>query len=229
MKSTPLLYKREMVQAILREVDPKTITRRTVKGTALDWLSQGFTPEFVADPENNLCPYGFAGDHIRVKETFYAFGRWETRFNAKKGRDEWHFVDMTLECGKEYSYPATDSHPLPMRGKRDVGVLPGWWKRPAIFMPTAASRITLEITSVRVERLQDISEADAMAEGIDLEALAESQDRYDMVADHNMTGRPTAIMAYRALWESINGPGSWDLNPWVWVVSFRAINVKGSK
>ncbi len=76
----------------------------------------------------------------------------------------------------------------------------GWpiregWKSP-IFMPRWASRITLEITAVRVERLQDISEADARAEGV------------------------TAVCAYRKLWEKIHGPGSWDVNPYVWVVEF---------
>jgi hypothetical protein len=70
----------------------------------------------------------------------YAFGRWETRFSQKKGRDEWHFVDMTLECGHSYCYDADQSNPVPMRGRRDAGVTPGWWKRPAIFMPRAASR-----------------------------------------------------------------------------------------
>ena len=76
-----------------------------VKGTALDWLGE-FTPEYVAAPENHLSPYGHAGDRLWVKETFFAFGRWETRFSAKKSRDEWHFVDMTAESNKDYLYAA---------------------------------------------------------------------------------------------------------------------------
>lgn len=74
-------------------------------------------------------------------------------------------------------------------------------------MPRWASRITLEITAVRAERLQDISEADAQAEGVILKGTS----RYDGVARD----------AFEALWESINGPGSWDANPWVWAITFR--------
>jgi hypothetical protein len=226
LKSTPMLYQRAMVQAILREVDPKTITRRHVKGKALDWLKpHNFTPEFVANPDNHLSPYGYAGDQIRVKETFYAFGRWETRFSAKKGRDEWHFVDMTLECGKTYLYAADEVLPadLPEQKKGRGGVAPTWWKRPAIFMPTAASRITLEITSVRVERLQDISEADADAEcfGGDFPSNV-LPELFPGTADD--WGHLSMAQCYRRLWESINGPGSWDANPWVWVIEFQLMN-----
>ena len=78
-------------------------------------------------------------------------------------------------------------------------------------MPSAASRITLEITGVRVERLQDISEADAVAEG-----TAAGFWEYD-----NGEGTETAKESYECLWGSINGPGSWAANPWVWVIDFK--------
>ena len=81
--------------------------------------------------------------------------------------------------------------------------------RPSIHMPRWASRILLEITAVRVERLQDISETDAEAEGI--------QEIVDAGVDHDGTPRD----AYRALWEQINGAGSWSANPLVWVVEFQ--------
>jgi hypothetical protein len=90
-------------------------------------------------------------------------------------------------------------------------------------MPRWASRITLEITDVRVERLNAISEEDAEAEGINMEALADSQDRYDCIADHNMTGRPTATGAFKYLWESIYGAENWQANPWVWVIEFKRV------
>jgi hypothetical protein len=71
-----------------------------VKGFALELLPpDNFTPEYVALPENDLSRYGFAGDQLCVKETFVAFGHRETGFNAMKARDEWHFVDMTIESG----------------------------------------------------------------------------------------------------------------------------------
>jgi hypothetical protein len=178
------------------------------------------------------CPYGQTGDRLWVKETFFAFGRWETRFSEKKGRDEWHFVDMTVETGRQYRYSMDDPDPVPpAEGRRTMAsAVPSWHTRPFIFMPRAASRITLEVTGVRVERLQDISEADSIAEG--LESMAEHG------RDMRPTGRMQALnrwdddephwdtprQAYRALWEWINGPGSWDANPWVWCVSFRRIH-----
>jgi hypothetical protein len=76
---------------------------------------------------------------------------------------------------------------------------------------------------VRVERLQDISEADAINEGIDADSLAESQDKYDCIADHNMAGRPTARGHFSGLWQSIYGEESWSANPWVWVIEFRRV------
>ena len=90
-------------------------------------------------------------------------------------------------------------------------------------MPRWASRITLEITSVRVERLQNISETDAEAEGIDMEALFDAQDCYDCIADHNMTGRPTVTGKFKYLWESIYGEENWQANPWVWVITFQRV------
>ncbi len=81
-------------------------------------------------------------------------------------------------------------------------------------MPRSASRITLEITGVRVERLQDISEQDASAEGADL-CVEQSVSKY---AKRRC---PTYVCSFGALWESINGKGSWDANPWVWVVEFK--------
>jgi hypothetical protein len=87
--------------------------------------------------------------------------------------------------------------------------------RPAIHMPRAASRITLEITGVRVERLQDISEDDALAEGCSSTAIVH-EDGEDYTGHY-------ASEEYQVLWESINGPGSWDANPWVWVVEFKRL------
>jgi len=79
------------------------------------------------------------------------------------------------------------------------------WK-PSIHMPRWASRINLEVVSVRVERLQNISEDDALAEGITLVERGTSP-----------------VDQFKKLWESINGPGSWEANPWVWVVEFKRI------
>lgn len=93
----------------------------------------------------------------------------------------------------------------------------GKW-RPSIHMPRWASRITLEITGVRVERLQDISEADAIAEGVGFL-------RHVPDVDETLTAK----QLYECLWESINGPGSWESNPWVWVVSFKQPSARLSR
>jgi hypothetical protein len=160
------------------------------------------------------CPYGQPGDQLWVRETFYAFGRWETRFNPKKGRDEWHFIDLTLESGKTYLYQSGDSQPQPMGGKRNSGgVTPTWWKRPAIFMPRRASRINLEVSHIRTERLQEISDADAMAEGV----LAGDWEYVDG------EGTETAKESYECLWDSINETDAWSTNPWVWVIEFEQV------
>ena len=82
-------------------------------------------------------------------------------------------------------------------------------------MPRCLSRITLEVTGVRVERLQDISEADARAEGCALECMTPTGDDSGS-AIHGPGG-------YMALWDQINGAGSWDANPWVWCVAFRRV------
>ncbi|WP_423454327.1 hypothetical protein [Ottowia sp. VDI28] len=152
-----------------------------------------------------------------MKETFIAWGRWETRFSAKKGRDEWHFVDMTHEGGHEYAYAADGRSLAPYT--RTAGTIPCWWKRPAIFMPRAASRITREITSVRLERIQAISEADAIAEGIERQGGGW---RNYLDANAGVCFR-SPVNSFRSLWESINGPDSWDANPWVWALTLKRL------
>lgn len=207
MKELPILFSGPMVRAILD--GRKTQTRRPVKGSALDWLnSVNFTPEYVALPANEFSPYGYASGCLWVRETHVAFGRWETRFSEKKGRDEWHFVDMTQETGREYRFEG--ALPNAARG----GATPTWWRRPSIFMPRAAARTLLEVTKVRIERLQDISETDARAEGVEFGRITDP-----------ITGEKDrdAVEAYEELWDSLNAARgySWDANPYVWVVEFN--------
>jgi len=110
---------------------------------------------------------------------------------------------------------------------------PGTKWHPSIFMPKAASRIKLEITDIRIERLQNISEEDARAEGIIWEELS---DGYKSIGEWykdysrkkgankmSKTWCANAVESYKTLWESINGKGSWEKNPWVWCISFKRL------
>jgi hypothetical protein len=183
-----ILFSGPMVRALL--AGTKTQTRRALRG-----------------PQDATARHRFGqpGGRLWVRETFYAFGRWENRFNAAKQRDEWYFVDMTRQNGLAYRYEADLEAGTIPPARREAGAAPAWHKRPALFMPRVASRILLEVVDVRVERLQDISAADAVEEGI-LPATALDP-----------------VLAYRGVWEGINGAGSWDANPLVWVLAFRRI------
>lgn len=102
------------------------------------------------------------------------------------------------------------------------GVMDGfrWRWRPSIHMPRWASRILLEVVAVRVERLQDISEHDAIEEGLFSTGFAAG-------VCHPHAQENCRRCGYKALWNRIIGPGAWDANPWVWVVEFKVIEVKG--
>lgn len=220
MKATGVLFNHAMSAALRREVDPKTQTRRVCRLAVRAGMPQ---PEL--ESLLRCCPYGVPGDLLWVRETFFAFGRWVTRFNAKKGRDEWCFVDMTLETGRAYLFDPPDGWKRHQRAAG--GATPSWWKRPSIFMPRVAARIVLEVTAVRVERLQDISEADSIAEGVEPIVSANGGCRrwmhYAVPNEGYSSAWKFAFNSYASLWETINGPGSWDANPLVWVVEFRRV------
>jgi hypothetical protein len=161
----------------------KTQTRRVVKPTP-EWIGQSGVLSYRGRVglPHALCPYGQPGDRLWVRETH-------------------------MDLGACYLYRADAS----AEQERAI-VAPRQPWRPAIHMPRAASRITLEITGVRVERLQDISEADALEEGI----------TYNDIPNNGLDPM-RARTWFRGLWESINGPGSWEANPWVWAVSFNRL------
>ena len=146
-----------------------------------------------------------------MKETHWRWGRWrKAGFNAK-GKPRWKFRAFTHDFGVRFTAPA----PPPKRGKL------GWHKRPSLFMPRLAARVVLEIVKVRAERLNDISEEDAKAEG-----APEPTGHIGFYPAPWATGKPGPINyreSFRKLWESINGVGSWDLNDFVWVIEFRRL------
>jgi len=220
----PILFSAPMVRALL--AGTKTQTRRIVKiqpdnsadgilaDYALDatgkrarfalWYmsaDERMAADWYVHNEPQFCPYGQLGDRLWVREVW-----------ARD--DEDGQLMYRADVGKD---PYADA----WEQGRNEGVPRYRWK-PSIHMPRAASRITLEITGVRVERLQDISEADALAEGVTPKWEPGCSGRLMEAISGFMSFHPAAS-AYADLWEQINGPGSWDANPWVWVVEFKRV------
>lgn len=213
-KERPILFSGAMVRAI-RE-DRKTQTRRVIKPQPDRKLKAGEGDPgfwFVESYHSPAwkCPYGKPGDRLWVRETFS-----RDATSMYPCPPVWYRASESIEsdgihtCPKDKQLPWADC--LACWEERH-----GKFKwRPSIFMPRWASRITLEVTGVRVERLQEISEADAKAEGI--EELSHGFRDY-LQRDVQMD----AVSSYESLWESINGAGSWDANPWVWVIEFKRL------
>lgn len=236
IKERPILFSAPMSQAILE--GRKTQTRRVIKdvvfspeliecGVGKRAKYYGNESHFKRVGPIDFKPYGQPGDRLYVKETFYAYGRWIKQYSATKNRDEWFFQDMVHLEGKIYQY--ADNPPEKVEKKRVENVV-GWYKRPSLFMPYYASRILLEITDVRVERLQDISEADAISEGVEswVEDRMKSRPTHYKIYYQTNPKDPdsyssTAKVSFETLWQSINGPESWNENPFVWVITFKKI------
>jgi hypothetical protein len=195
MKEAPILFSGPMVRAVL--AGAKTQTRRVVKPSSGPHTIEQVvsTPDSLVAFIRTRCPYGQPGDRLWVRETWRPLAIIEGRC-AGNSCVEFPDGGQKYRDGAYYD-PSNHDNFDPAARK---------WK-PSIHMPRWASRITLEITAVRVERLQEISEADAIAEG------------YESDPAPNDFPLPWLWQ----LWESINGPGSWALNPWVWVVEFKRV------
>lgn len=219
MKSTGISFTDAMVKAIL--AGKKTQTRRVVDcpddTTSIRWVVDNTTVPcgeytgWVIECGAPLllprkCPYGTVGDRLWVKQTWSPdhaafYPHFPVVFKA----------DSPVEIigGRVFSPEAVREFPFKWRSPR--------------FMPKSVARLHLELTGVRVGRLQDISDADAVAEGIEYKRL----ETYKGVKGYHdpSTGKAwqTAAVAYRKLWESINGPGSWDANPFVWILAFKLV------
>jgi hypothetical protein len=196
MKERPILFSGEDVRAILdgRKTQWREVVKPQPEPVSFGWRFGGRDIGEKVWPVDapKLCPYGMPGDRLWVRETF-------APFEQSPG-----FI-YRADADTDGSVPYLDTGAGGLGG----GVChyrPKTWKR-SIFMPRRASRILLDVLSVRVERLCSISEADALAEG-----CCPFSDDF---------GSYQARVAFCQLWESINGPESWDANPWVWAVEFR--------
>lgn len=212
MKERPIIFNAEMVRAVLD--GRKSQTRRVIKPQPTfiemsgrwmwkvpkskqrhncDTVYTG-SREWHEYAPDGCCPYGVSGDRLWVRETWRVASDW----------DDTPPCDLPGLCmipGYDATY-AAEADPL----------LSGRWRR-SLHMPRWASRITLEVVDIRVERVQDISEDDAHAEGININSL-----------DMYMAWRD----GFRILWKSSNDKRGfgWAVNPWVWVVEFKVINAE---
>ena len=212
MKERPILFSAPMIKAILD--GRKTMTRRVIKW---DRIPSGF---YLAEPDcqlaQNPCPYGQPGDRLWVREA-WRVGAWaeddgKIAVDYKAGafcRRKWLTVpdpDKFNDLWEGSTQEAERVYGMKERYKWKPGESPCRW-RPSLFMPRWASRIALEITAVRVERVQDMSNEDAEREGF---RWCNEADPVDM---------------FMCLWNKLNAKRDygWDVNPWVWVISFRRL------
>jgi hypothetical protein len=275
-RERPILFSGAMVRAILR--GEKTQTRRVVKpvrgqvdmlnssvyyptGQVVTGLQQqpGAFMEFryhgQRDESSSFlvpCPYGASEDRLWVREEHFRFGHWEQvpGVKTRTGMQKLRFVAVTEEVRYRDNLPEVFRDGLENPGKGRP-VVNHWHARRGRFMARQYSRITLEVVKVRVERLQEISEEDAIAEGVEAlhrhpgektfwknyrfktahprrgVTVTDEEHRIhsyrDMVGGTKFAGQVGAIRSYQSLWESINGVDSWTENPWVWVVEFRRV------
>lgn len=204
MKERGILFSGEMVRAILER--RKTQTRRVIKNPGrLNGL-------MLSGEEGNWCPYGRAGDRLWVRETCVRFTGIPVNRKPWPLAPEWR-LSPDGDPYKSLLPKVYDNFVAQLDAAAACVSVP------SIHMPRWASRITLEVIGVRVERLRDITEEDAKAEGIDLKHFNSM---------HSLSDKPYAH-CFEWLWNSINAKHGygWDVNPYVWVVEFKPLEVKG--
>jgi len=239
MTERPIPYSAPMVLA--RREGRKTQTRRIVKPqfaadalpaemsavTAEGWQTSGHSGLWWCDAggcadDAIRCPHGVPGDHLWVREAY----RFTVDLNCHSPK---RVAELCMDAG--YAKPWAPIQ-YEADGMRDNWVhtstaqhegqpIPGKY-RPPMFMPRWAARGLDLVKGVRIERLQDISEADAIAEGI--EADVQLGDAAPLWRNYSTGGTTVCpVYSYQTLWELINGPDSWAANPWVWVITFKVI------
>lgn len=233
-----ILFGAPMVRAILE--GRKSVTRRLVKPQppspeavyARTGIGFHLFTDFHAEPDTFRvsgpvgvvrdlvgqgewrCPYGQPGDRLLVKESAWMWCERRPNGTTKTGRSKWLYVPMRAV---PVHYCA--DHPELNVVSPETGNEWGWRKKLGRFLPAWASRITLPLTGVRVERVQDASEADILAEGVTVDRVSE----WCGVPWSDM---PDLHAAWRVLWTHINGAESWERNDWAWVLSWDRAEVR---
>jgi hypothetical protein len=220
----PILFSGPMVRAILE--GRKTQTRRIVKPQPPSFIDnlhgnelRKRAPYEIQDADGNNCGWGFQDEENNYKFPYGTIGErlWV--------RETWQHTGPELSDEPGYVYRADDP---------DWKSLQGWVWKPSIFMPREACRIVLEIENIRVERLQEITNADCLAEGIQPLGPERVTERTSSgfeelpVPIHIQAGKfdnrySTVRGLFAGIWQQIHGVESWIANPWVWVIQFRKI------
>lgn len=206
-KEHPIIFSTPMIQAILE--GRKSQTRRILKGAGLQWIDEGFTNEFIVHPENDLCPYGQIGDVLYIKENFSILDYGES--------------DKTVQIMYE---DATTS--LKTLDDREWGKFMKWQdktgKKSKLFMFRSLARYFLKIENIRVERVQEISSRDVLAEGVKGVLCIDCDALIDLHHAGKVHYEKEPIEVFYDLWDKINGKRApWKDNPWLWVINFSRI------
>jgi hypothetical protein len=226
VKEIPILFSAAMVRAIL--AGRKSQTRRIVKPQPLNPYAtkdEGIWGDTQPPVTRYFgCPNGLVGDLLWVKENFDYMG---TASSPASNTE----VSIRYQADSKEAF-------IPLPSEKWEKCHSWRWPRdkkfrvmPSIFMLREMSRLNLPVLSVRLERLQDISEADAIAEGIEeipTEFPSVHWDNYMYLKRSSEVYRAfkSPIRSYQSLWESINGEESWKANPWVWAVEFPKVEEK---
>lgn len=241
----PILFTAAMVWALL--AGRKTVTRRPIRRPPVPHefgpgdVHDAFVPPMTMPGWNAIgvdafndgagayvrCPYGLPGDRLWVKETHYRRGKWRRAGRTVTGKQQWRFVAVRDEV--RYA----ENAPRVVLTEKSSRV--GWYRRPSIFMPRSASRLTLEVTRVRAERVQEITHDEAVAEG--MRRLTKDGGRTWKYGFPDRDGWPGTddvgmawdewdadpVRVYARCWDSINAERGypWSENPYAWAVTFR--------
>jgi hypothetical protein len=242
MKEIPILYSIPMVQAILDLL--KRMTRRTRGLEKINqfpdlWICVGtyhiltndtfeavFEHKITKQTITTKCPYGLYGDLLWVRES-YLKPPFITQKLLREGADTWPKFDYKASCDE-----------MEIEQYKEWN----WQIKPSIHMPKAAARIWLQVEEIRVERLHDISEEDAIDEGVLRYINSENKIKFlnylpakpghvkrvtHFGHGYKYSEAESARYSFQTLWIKINGSESWDSNPWVWVVKFKILSTTG--
>lgn len=204
----PILFSTPMVEAIIN--GSKTQTRRLIK--PLQNINANYLghADLGDGEEYDFCASGWRNPDIVLKSK-YNVG------NILWVRETWRLTDFLHPSDDNYGFVYKASE----NGKLWQSSDESWNWKPSIFMPKEACRLFLEVTNIKVERLQEISEDDAIAEGVDKEfdTYLDYEQKDTLGSYYLLSARDS----YESLWAKINGQKSWDENPYVWVITFKVV------